>query len=288
MPRRGSRIIFDTSGLNALADDSESRPITKSLAVGFQVRLSETNISEIAATPKQERRLHLLDLCKHLVQAGEVIRPYHWIVQEMARQYTTDPARFDWRQVEVRFPELEEEVARRRFLENAGISDEMRADNDATNSDFELLFRKSRGMLAPLFEEYKATNVSISDVLDLLTVEESPLWALAGDVYGKATGRHLTRPEIHEFIECCPPLRAILLGICIGQYHWGVKKEREQALYKAGALDLFMTVYLPFCDRFITNDSGQCNALRLVAERAGFATEVCMYADFRRGFLIAA
>jgi len=79
-----------------------------------------------------------------------------------------------------------------------------------------------------------------------------------------------------------------LLANCVGQYHWGLKDAMEEARYKAGMLDLFMATYLPYCDRFITNDRGQYNALMLVAERAGLATEVCLHADFRREFLIAA
>jgi hypothetical protein len=38
------RLIFDTSSLNALADDGESQIIAKALGEGFLVRLSETNI----------------------------------------------------------------------------------------------------------------------------------------------------------------------------------------------------------------------------------------------------
>jgi hypothetical protein len=61
------RLIFDTSSLNALADDGESQIIAKALGEGFLVRLSETNISEIGANPKIERRDKLLALCRRLV-----------------------------------------------------------------------------------------------------------------------------------------------------------------------------------------------------------------------------
>jgi hypothetical protein len=58
--------------------------------------------------------------------------------------------------------------------------------------------------------------------------------------------------------------------------------------YKAGRLDLFSAAYLPYCDRFVTDDAGQYKALRLVADEARLPTDVCTYTDFRRGLLLAA
>src|SRR6266566_194266 len=65
MPDVRPRIIFDTSALNALADEPESEAIVKSLGIGFRVRLSETSLAEIGATPRPERREELLALCRH-------------------------------------------------------------------------------------------------------------------------------------------------------------------------------------------------------------------------------
>ena len=73
---------------------------------------------------------------------------------------------------------------------------------------------------------------------------------------------------------------------CIAQYHWAIKPAMEESLYRAGRLDLFMAACLPYCDRFITTDPGQYNALRLVAEKAHLATRVRMYSEFRREWLI--
>jgi len=90
-----SRIIFDTSGLNALAGDPESQLIVKCLSVGFKVLLSETNISEVVATSKPEHRARLLDLCRHLVHAGDAIKPYYEILQLMSRAHAANPSGID-------------------------------------------------------------------------------------------------------------------------------------------------------------------------------------------------
>jgi len=89
------RLIFDASGLNALADDAESKAIAISLGIGFRVRLSETSLSEVGATTKAERRAQLLALCRHLLHAGECIRPYNWIIEAQTKLHANDPMRFD-------------------------------------------------------------------------------------------------------------------------------------------------------------------------------------------------
>jgi len=72
----------------------------------------------------------------------------------------------------------------------------------------------------------------------------------------------------------------------VAQYHWAVTERHEKALFKAEALDVFMAVYLPYCERFVTKEPGQCNVLRLVAAEGGLATEVCDNAGFRRELLV--
>ena len=38
--------------------------------------------------------------------------------------------------------------------------------------------------------------------------------------------------------------------------------------------DLFMSVHLPYCDWFVTNDDGQAKSLRVVAAHAGLETKI--------------
>src|SRR5689334_15468047 len=94
------------------------------------------------------------------------------------------PHAFDWRGVDIRYRELEQEIARRAFVGDADIADEMRSDNKVTNSEFLTLFQQAR----ELFPESSTQDVSVSEVLDLLMIDESPLWGLGRDIYKRATG----------------------------------------------------------------------------------------------------
>ena len=281
-----SSIIFDTSGLNALADDPESGLIVKSLNVGFQVRLSETSVCEVVGTSKRERRLQLLNLCTSLVGRGQAVVPYHDILHRMARAHAANPRAFDWRRVDLRWSELEDEIARRTFLEDDELSSGIKADNRALNQRFIETWREA---FKNFESQLKAGEpIPIETVFEMLKDDGSPLWQLAADIYKSGTGRELTRSEAKAFAEACPPAMAMLVAGCVGQYHWGLGDAKEDGQYKAGGLDLFSATYLPLCDRFITNDVGQCKALSLTAQKACLTTEVCMYTDFRRRLLIAA
>lgn len=286
MLQRRSCIIFDASGLNALADDPESRVIVSTLGIGFKVLLTETNICEVAATKDAERRMQLLNLCRYLIHDGEGINPFHEIVQLLARAHAANPLQFDWRAVDVRWPELEDEIARRRILGTQELADEVRIDNRLSNKEFQDMWQDAR---VKFEADLKGQGpISVDGVFEALADANSPLWRLAANIYARTTGIELTGAKAKTLAEACPPMRAILYANIVAQYQWGLKNTNGPSLLRAGRLDIFAATYLPYCDRFITKDPGQYHALRLVAEKASLMTEVCMYADFRRGFLIAA
>jgi hypothetical protein len=47
-----------------------------------------------------------------------------------------------------------------------------------------------------------------------------------------------------------------------------------------------MAAYLPYCETFVTRDSGQYAALNLAAERAGLSTKTLTYGDWRKQLLV--
>jgi hypothetical protein len=145
-----SGLIFDTSALNALADDPSSLAIVKSLGLGFTVRLSETNLAEIAATSDPTRRGLLLDVCKRMVYAGECIRPYNWIIEKLSKAHARYGARFDWRDLSIRGPELEEELGHGRFLGKDEFAEEILKDFEARSEEFEAVYKNARPEVDPI------------------------------------------------------------------------------------------------------------------------------------------
>jgi len=56
---------------------------------------------------------------------------------------------------------------------------------------------------------------------------------------------------------------------------------------KPGRNDPFMSVYLPYCDKFVTADGEQEKSLRELAVLTGVETEILSYEDFCDSFLVA-
>ncbi len=73
------------------------------------------------------------------------------------------------------------------------------------------------------------------------------------------------------------------MALCFTQYDRCIREERQQALGKAGRNDMFSAVYFPYCQIFMTDDDGQCKAMKVVADLAGIDTAVLMYEEFKSG-----
>jgi len=278
--------MFDTSALNALADEPDSQKIVSGLSIGFQALLSETNLSEIAATSEQARRDRLIRLCRHLVYAGECVRPYNWIIETQTKNHAQNPGQFLWTQLPIRGAEIEEEIVRPEFYGTDELADEILSDFKARRREFEAIYRDTRARFDPIFAQNDAERPTLAELIDVL--KRGAFWGLASGIYKRGCGREIDEAGIKRFIEACPPFNAAILSLCVAQFQRCIRDWRAPSFYNAGRLDLFMAVYLPYCDRFITRDPGQYNALAAVAEEAKLATEVCTYEQFRRGFLLAA
>jgi hypothetical protein len=279
------RIIFDTSGLNAIAADPDSACLIPSLSEGFHPRITETCASEIAATRARDARLRLLNVCRRLASIGDCILPYNLILRRMARSHASNPSKFGWRAVDISWSNLIVELNKNEFFHDDNFSREAREWNKALNAEYLKMWREVRPLAHQNDDD--ESPIAIEDVFEVFGGDESPGWGLAADMYENPTGVRLSKKEAKAFADLCPPMKAALYAQAVGQYHWAVKPEVAPATYKAGALDLFSGAYLPFCEKFITNDEGQYHALKLVTEKIGLATEVCLYRDFVAALLIA-
>ena len=281
-----NKLIFDTSGLNALSDDKDCMAITKCLGIGFRVRLTETNLAEIGATQDPQRRAKLLSICQRLVGAGECIGPYHWIVEQQIKLHAARPDVFNWQRVEVRVPALEAEVARPELLTDNALAAAMCADFEKAGDEFDQLFRGAREAF-PIPKDERI-QITLADTIESLEVDGSPHWRMAADIYEQNAQQRSSETEVRAFIKLCPPFSMMMLASIMAQFHRSVRDFRLPALYRAGLLDLLSAVYLPYCDRFVTHDDGQYNALKALTAQAGLCTEVTTYHAFRESWLIAA
>lgn len=144
------RLIFDTTAINRFAEDTKSaHPLIAGLISGYIVRVTATNIEESIATENAAKRDRLLAVCKELIkgQGGEIIRPFHWITEELIARFEKTGAA-NWENAALRLPAYEREIALREVVDDE-VSAQERAHAASVKATFETVFTDAR----PHFED---------------------------------------------------------------------------------------------------------------------------------------
>lgn len=107
-------------------------------------------------------------------------------------------------------------------------------------------------------------------------------------LYDRAAGTNASDTTIKAFIDCCPPFRALIYAMLVSWYDKGVRNRQTGEKLAAGRNDLFMAVYLPYCDQFVTAEirGEQEKCLRAVAVSANLQTKILSYDAFCKSFLV--
>jgi len=279
---------FDTSGVNALADDPDSNAIIAGLVLGYEVRLPASSVEEIAGSSRPDRRTRLLDVCQRLLTSdgSACIWPFHRVVELLINEFEQKGSTFDWRSVRVRSTEYEREIVHREM-----VGDELAAEQlqvvRSLEQEFAQVFNGARPRFEELFSQGTARPRTFIELLSQLQGTGGAYWLYGIGLYERV-GKH--RPDeavIRQFIDNCPPFRAVVLATVLAQYERCIRDLKSGTSYRAGRIDLYMSAYLPYCDVFVTNDACQERCLREVASVGKFPTEIVGYGSLRNGLMVA-
>ena len=169
------------------------------------------------------------------------------------------------------------EIARQEFI--GSFSDETRAENRKSEQEFKSLFANDRPAFDQIFEDRSRQRPSLREVTEILL--GGAYLEIGADLVAKATGIRPTGSEVKEFMDRCPPFKALLAALSFTHYDRCIRGENEPSLGKAGRLDMYSAVFLPYCKLFVTNDEGQCKALTAITELLGLDVSVVMYGEFK-------
>jgi hypothetical protein len=86
---------------------------------------------------------------------------------------------------------------------------------------------------------------------------------------------------VQHFIDNCLPFRALLCACLMSWYNTSLRDGNNSEKFAAGRNDLFMAVYLPYCDVFVTRDAEQESCLRELTKYIGIDTEVLAFDAFK-------
>lgn len=109
-------------------------------------------------------------------------------------------------------------------------------------------------------------------------------WALARNLYERAATKPADDATVQRFYGECAPFRALMIALFAAQFDRCIRSPNISPSLKAGRNDTFMATGLPYCDEFVTNDSGQLACYREVISLAGLDLKLRSYEEFRSGF----
>jgi hypothetical protein len=179
----------------------------------------------------------------------------------------------------VRFPAAEQEIVRQEIIHL--VSEETKLSNRDSDKDFTQIFKTAKPAFQKLFDSRTGQRPLLREVTDILLADGGAHLSIGASLVERATGTRPAGAEVKDFMERCPPFKALLVALCFSQYDRCIRGEREPSLGKAGRQDMFSAVYLPYCKVFVTNDEGQGKALVAVSDLMEQPASILMYDEFK-------
>ena len=287
-------VSFDTSVHNRMLDDgaAQSDAMFAGLKSGYVVRLTGLALEEMVATQDSSRRVALI-ACTGRLQHGPIdtLLPQNEILWLLILAHKAAPDSFDWKSVNVTTSDYAKVFSNRNLIADDVHSTQAREDLKQRKKKFGCYWSTLRPKLDKEFERCgEARPKTFREVLPRIQVEGGFVWSIGKDLYDHAAETDASETTIRQFMDSCPPFRAVVYANLLVWYHRSLRDLLAGEKFSAGGIDLLMAIYLPYCDQFITAEIGgeQEKCLREVAIAADLNTEVRSYDDFCSSLLISA
>jgi len=268
------RISFDTSAINALAEDDGLLAAIKS---GFFTRLTFPSVEEPLATSNETKRNRLFDILNALRINGECLQAHNTIATQLIQNYEQHRSS-QWASQDIRFVECETAIARRDFSNIE--SDEQRTFAQEAKAQFAKVFADTRPEFEELFAAGTDRPATADQLLAHLNGTDGAFWNIAAGLYERASGHRPTEEQIRAFTADCQPFFALMLGLVHAQFEWGIRETQVNENKRVNRVDLFSAIYLPYCDIYITNDLEQKRCVAEITSTANLPVEVFSLREF--------
>jgi hypothetical protein len=285
-------VSFDTSTHNELVKDAPRAEIVlAALKSGLSFRFVSLSIDEMVATADPAKRAALFAYCSRIQDGlSECICPHNELIKRMVVAYHKNPAAFNWKTVDVKARGYERAIRSRELVNNEELSAEQRADLKTRSREYEDMWARLNPELKEVFKKYgEAPPPAFREFVARVQSQGSLIGYIGKLLYDRAAETVASETTIKEFMETCPPFRAMVYAILLSWYDRAVRDEKGEK-FEAGRNDMFMAMHLPYCDKFVSAEKygEQERCLREVAFVAGLETEILSYDDFCNSFLAMA
>jgi hypothetical protein len=282
-------VSFDTSAHNRLAGDRSE--ITETINSTLWFRFAGSCVEELSATTAPEDRNKLFSSCRQLQRGpGDCLLPSNLLIEQLVLAHFDHPKTFNWKTVNVRWSDCERAIRNPRFFDDEQTAGEQRVfqrERKIVGKQDRERKRTKRPEIQAIFAKHgEAPPTTFQPAIARLEKSGRSVWAAAERFYDRFTKTDTDDATVEEFMSVCPPFRALVYAMFIPWYHEWIRDYQTGERLKAGTNDLFMSVYLPYCDTFVTDDDDQERSLQAAATAAGLETKVLSYNDFCASFLV--
>lgn len=253
--------VLDTSGWNALFDDPRKDVFLDILRTKVVIPTTLA-IAEIAAEPDPNRRHALFRLVKTVGQDNRPLAmPNELMIlacQGFARRdralTLNDGGGAEGAWIALNDPAIVDAEGQRMAREfNAERENIFRHLNEHLRDDLQALFQN--GLSRPR---------SMSALIRHYNNNDEFLYEIVSPIYKRAVGTVLPLNELRPLINSLAHWPMFLMGYACAIYQRAVRVHGYGHRRNPGNLDLWSATYLPSCDTFITNDTRQRRALRVI------------------------
>jgi hypothetical protein len=292
--RENRRIVtFDTSVHNWLVKiGASATSIYAAVKSQYFFRLAGLSFEEMMSTPRFADRRALLDGCRQLTRGRwwDCLNPPYEVLRILIAAHAENPATFKWLSVDVRSGGLAHEIRTGELTADDALSDLQRTEQNSSIKGYKRRWVQLRSQLDPIFAAHSLPRPNTFEEAFRIGAP-TLLPALGKDLYdaglrfdadlrGEKCEPDTEMSTVQHFIDNCPPFRAQLCALLMSWYNTSLRDGNQSEKFAAGRNDLFMSVYLPFCDIFVTRDAEQESCLSELTKHIGINTEVLSLGDF--------
>ena len=285
-------LVFDTSAHDRLVKMGESaNPLYNSIRNQFFFRLAGSAFEEMVSVPDAADRLAQLDGCRRLTQGRwwDCLYPPGEVLRLLIAAHAANPAGFQWLNVDVRSGGLAYEIRTGEFTADDALAVLQKTEQYSAQAEYRQSWKRVRAALEPIFKKHKLARPKTfaeayrnhsGALLPALGkgIYDAGLRATAA-LQGESAAPDSQPSQVQHFFEECPPFRAMLCGVMMSWFNTSLKHQSGERL-AAGRDDMFMAVYLPLCDLFVTRDKDQQKCLGELTQYADVGTEVVYFDEF--------
>lgn len=275
------KYVFDTSAINRLLEDRFQERLVHDLKQR-NVLPTTLSVTEICCTEHPVRRSNLLRLLKSIGRDKRPIAAPNQLIIRACSAFArreglmlNDGEEEDGAWFALNNPTAVDEEDRRLALEyKNGLENSFRKMHEHLRADFERIF--ASGTTRPR---------TARELIDHYNKNDDFLYDTINPIYERATGSALPRAELRYFLDTIPHVRLFLMAYAMAVFQRAVREQGFGHKRNPGNFDLWSAAYLPSCDLFVTDDTRQRRALRILGAHEGYQSRVVSHRQLKQSLV---